>query len=166
MKKTQILLIHSLRAKLKAVRKVTQDNQSKKIAASDGIQSISPSGRVKLSMDILIDGKADSIKHVLIPKQGGKTRMLGIPTMRDRVKQVLIQAALEPQWEAVFDKDSYGSRPGRSVHDAIEAVFKSINRKPKYILYVAIEKSFDRIPHGYLIDKMRLSKELENQIRA
>ena len=58
-------------------------------------------------------------------------RPLGIPTIRDRAKQTLVRFALEPEWEAKFEPNSYGFRPGRSCQDAIEAIFVAINKKAK-----------------------------------
>jgi len=53
-------------------------------------------------------------------------RPLGIPVMRNRAAQALVKAALEPEWESKFENNSYGFRPGRSAHDAIEAIFNQI----------------------------------------
>ena len=71
-----------------------------------------------------------------IPKPGSDTekRPLGIPTIAERALQALVKAALEPEWEARFEPNSYGFRPGRSTHDAVEAIFNGISLKAKYVL--------------------------------
>jgi len=63
--------------------------------------------------------------------------------MSDRATQALVKLALEPQWEARFEPNSYGFRPGRSCHDALEAIFNEIRYKPKYILDADLAKGFD-----------------------
>ena len=63
--------------------------------------------------------------------------------MRDRAAQALAKAVLEPEWESKFEGNSYGFRPGRSAHDAIEAIFNQIRYKPKYVLDADIVKYFD-----------------------
>ncbi|HEY9642568.1 MAG TPA: reverse transcriptase/maturase family protein [Coleofasciculaceae cyanobacterium] len=63
--------------------------------------------------------------------------------MADRALQALVKLVLEPEWEARFEPNSYGFRPGRSCHDAIEAIFLCINRRPKYVLDADISKCFD-----------------------
>lgn len=66
--------------------------------------------------------QADPIRRTYIEKRGTtELRGLGIPTMRDRAYQALARLALEPEWEAKFEPNSYGFRPGRSAHDAIQA---------------------------------------------
>lgn len=79
--------------------------------------------------------------------------------------QALVKLVLEPQWEAVFEPNVYGFRPGRCVHDAIEAIYKHIQRKPKYVLDADIEKCFDRIGHETLLDKLRVSPPIRRLIR-
>jgi RNA-directed DNA polymerase len=64
------------------------------------------------------------VRRVYIPKPGGKQRPLGIPVILDRVHQARVVNALEPEWEARFEPKSYGFRPGRGCHDAIEAIFQ------------------------------------------
>jgi len=70
-----------------------------------------------------------------IPKPGKQERRpLGIPTLRDRAAQTVVRFALEPEWEARFEPNSYGFRPGRSCHDAIEAIVDAIKQKACYVL--------------------------------
>ena len=67
------------------------------------------------------------------------------PTMEDRARQCLVKLVLEPEWEALFEPHSYGFRPGRSCHDAIEAIFHGLRYKTAYVLDADIAKCFDRI---------------------
>lgn len=156
---TQKNLINSFSAKLLAVRRVTQNNRGKNTAGVDGVKSLNPQQRMKLAKTLTIDGLASPIRRVWIPKPGTtEMRPLGIPTMHDRAKQALTKMALEPEWEAKFEPNSYGFRPGRSCHDAIEAIYLSINRAPtgKYVLDADIQKCFDSIDHDVLVNKLGL----------
>lgn len=127
--KLQKILINLLEAKFLAVRKVTQDNRGKKTAGVDGVRLLAPTKRFQLAYSLKIDGRCDPIKRRLIPKPGNpkESRPLGILTIRDRAKQALVLLALEPEWEAKFEKNSYVFRPGRRPHDAIETIHSSIN---------------------------------------
>lgn len=89
-----------------------------------------------------------------------------IPTMYDRTLQAVVKAALEPEWEAKFEPNSYGFRPGRSCHDAIGAIFYSIRYKAKYVLDADIAKCFDRINHKALLDKINTYPRLRKQIKS
>ena len=89
-----------------------------------------------------------------------------VPTMKDRALQALVKMALEPEWEVRFEPNSYGFRPGRSCQDAIEAIFTSINQKPKFVLDADIKKCFDRINHEALLRKLNTSPTIRRQIRA
>jgi RNA-directed DNA polymerase len=165
----QDILLKSSSAKLIAVRIVTQDNRGKKTPGVDGIASIAASERLAMAKALRLDGKASPIRRVYIPKPGKDAlRPLGIPTLRDRAKQALAKLALEPEWEAKFEPNSYGFRPGRNCHDAIEAIFKSINKSPngKYVLDADIEKCFDTIDHDKLIAKLDTTPNIRRQIES
>jgi RNA-directed DNA polymerase len=87
-----------------------------------------------------------------IPKPGiDERRPLSIPTLHDRALQALVKLAREPGWEARFEPHSGGFQPGRSVHDAIGALFTAIEKQPKYALDADITTWFDRIDQEALL---------------
>lgn len=166
--KLQKSLIQSYWAKLLAIRQITQDNKGKNTAGVDGIKSIGPELRMELVNEICLDGKASPIRRTYIskPENPNELRPLGIPTIKDRIKQKLALLALEPQWEALFDPNTYAFRKGRNQHDAIESAYKSINRLPKYVLDADIEKFFDRIFHDKLLEKVNTFPAMKMQIKS
>ncbi|QOV24656.1 group II intron reverse transcriptase/maturase [Anabaenopsis elenkinii CCIBt3563] len=163
----QKVLMKSWSAKALATRRVTQDNQGKKTAGIDGVKALSPSERMELVEELNLGSKPKPTRRVWIDKPGkDEKRPLGIPTMYDRALQALVKLALEPEWEAKFEPNSYGFRPGRSCHDAIGAIFSSIRFKPKFVLDADIAKCFDKINHQALLKKLNTYPKLRRQIKA
>lgn len=95
------------------------------------------------------------LRRAYIPKAGGGLRPLGIPTVRDRIVQAAVLFVLEPIFEADFLNCSYGFRPGRSAHQALEEVRVWTNRGYKFVLDADICKCFDKIDHSKLLDLVR-----------
>ncbi|OJJ11400.1 group II intron reverse transcriptase/maturase [Roseofilum reptotaenium AO1-A] len=165
-RKLQKLLSKSYYARLLAVRKVSQENQGKKTAGIDGIKSISPKQRLELANQLREPYKAKPLKRVWIPKPGrDEKRPLGIPTIKDRAMQSVVKMALEPYWEAKFESESYGFRPGRSAHDAIGKIFAIVNQYERYVLDADIAKCFDKIDHANLLSKLECPSLLKQYIK-
>ena len=156
-------IIASLDAKFLAVRLITTENKGR----VDGVKAISHNKKIDLAYRLKIDGKSSTIRRTYIAKPGkSELRPLGIPTIEDRAKQMLAKLALEPEWEAIFESNSYGFRPGRSCHDAIATLFLSLRGKSRYVLDADIQKCFDRIDHEKLLNKLSTFGAMESQIKA
>ncbi|MEH2105539.1 group II intron reverse transcriptase/maturase [Nostoc sp.] len=166
MRRLQKTLMKSWYAKLLATRQVTQDNQGKKTAGVDGVKSLGYAQRLELANNLGTNGKIKPTRRIWIPKRGtDEKRPLGIPVMADRANQALAKIALEPQWEAKFEPNSYGFRPGRAAHDAIEAIYLAIHCKSKYVLDADISKYFDNIDHQKLLSKLNTYPSMKRMIR-
>ena len=157
-KNLQKLLVRATSNKLLAIRRITQENQGKNTAGVDGVICDTPEARLEMFREGLkLKGyRPLPVRRVYIPKGEGKVRPLGIPTVKDRVMQAIVKAALEPEWEARFEANSYGFRPGRRTMDAIEAIHTTVNRKDcsQWVLDADISGCFDNIDHGPLLAKL------------
>src|SRR5438093_3005575 len=170
-RKLQRLLMSSWSAKLLAVRRVTQDNQGKKTAGVDGVKSVPPKQRLDMVERLHPKHwkriKPQPVRRVYIPKPGkAEKRPLGIPVMETRGHQALVKLALEPEWEAKFEANSYGFRPGRCCQDAIAAIYIFINQKAKYVLDADLKGCFDNINHEALLRKLNTYPAVRRVIKA
>jgi RNA-directed DNA polymerase len=166
-RRLQKTLMKSWSAKVLAVRRVSQDNKGKKTAGVDGVKSLTPKQRFTLVVNLKLFSKGRPTRRVWIDKPGkDEKRPLGIPTIYDRALQALVKMALEPEWEARFEPNSYGFRAGRSCRDAIGAIFNAIKAKAKYVLDADISKCFDKIDHKALLYKLNTFPTIRRQIRA
>jgi RNA-directed DNA polymerase len=138
-----------------SVRRVTQVNAGRNTPGVDRIVVKTPAARGKL-VDLLATTqpwRTSPVRRVYILKSNGKQRPLGIPTILDRCLQARVKNALEPEWEARFEGTSYGFRPKRSCHDAIQKVygFACPNKRKKWVVDADIKGAFDAIAHDFLL---------------
>src|SRR5262249_23631351 len=165
-RRLQKLLAASWSAKSLAVRRVTQENTGKKTAGVDGVKSLTPPQRLKLISAMDLHAPAKPVRRIWIPKPGKlEERPLGIPIMHDRATQALVKLALEPEWEARFEPNSFGFRPGRSCQDAIEQIFDVISKQPRYVLDADIASCFDKINQAALLDKIHTSPHFARPLK-
>jgi RNA-directed DNA polymerase len=179
MESLQRLLASSRSAKLLAVRQVAQENSGRKTPGIDGVVSTSDFDRVGLFRDGLsLQGyRPQPVRRVFIPKANGKLRPLGIPTLKDRAMQALVKLALEPEWEAVFEPNSFGFRPGRSVQDAAVAVKHGLGAEGaggpgrpsrcRWVLDADIKSFFDEIDHDAILSRVPVFRRvIESWLKA
>jgi RNA-directed DNA polymerase len=158
----QKLMLRSRSNTLVSVRQVTQRNAGRLTAGIDGEVALTSSARGEVA--VRVHRAASSwtplaVKRVYIPKASNraKLRPLGIPVITDRCHQARVGNALEPEWEARFEPRSYGFRPGRGCHDAIEAIYavcKGPGSKRVWVLDADLAAAFGKIDHSRLLEAL------------
>ena len=155
----QKLMLRSRANTLLSVRRVTERNAGRLTAGVDGEVVLTPEARMELADRVQRQTepfKALPVRRVYIPKRGSSTkrRPLGIPVILDRCHQARVVNALEPEWEARFEPRSYGFRPGRGCHDAIDAIHRTScgkSTKRRWVLDADLASAFDQIAHDHIL---------------
>jgi RNA-directed DNA polymerase len=155
----QKLMLRSWSNTLVSVRQVTQRNTGRRTAGIDGLVALTSQARAEVAVQVHAtrsSWRPLAVRREYIPKAGDKTKMrpLGIPVIVDRCHQARVRNALEPEWEARFEPRSYGFRPGRGCHDAIESLFLTLRGKTTrvWILDADLAGAFDNIDHDHLLE--------------
>jgi RNA-directed DNA polymerase len=157
----QKLMLRSWSSTLVSVRQVTQRNTGRRTAGIDGLVALTSQARAEMAVHVhasIGSHKPSPVRRVYVPKASDKTKMrpLGIPVLSDRCHQARVRNALEPEWEARFEPRSYGFRPGRGCHDAIESLFNTLHGKSRraWILDADLAGAFDKISHEHLLEML------------
>jgi RNA-directed DNA polymerase len=150
----------------KVVRPATLDIAWRRVARNKGAAGVDGQsiGRFEAQSDrylrelqaSLADGsyRPSPVKRVEIPKSDGKTRPLGIPTVKDRIVQAALKMVIEPIFEVQFRPGSYGFRPGRGCKDALREVDRLLKEGHTFVVDADLKGYFDSIPHDRLMERV------------
>jgi RNA-directed DNA polymerase len=139
---------------LKAYRQVVSNQGS---AGVDGMSVKELSSHLKINRDKIVAAVCkgsylpQAILGVEIPKSNGKTRVLGIPTITDRLLQQAVSQVIEPKFELEFTEHSYGFRPDRNAHQAVQQAQKNIHEGYDHIVDIDLKNFFDEVDHCILL---------------
>jgi RNA-directed DNA polymerase len=155
----QKLMLRSRSNTLTSVRQVTQRNAGRRTAGIDGEVALTSRARGEVAVRVHLSASSwapAAVRRVYIPKASNRAKLRppGIPVIMDRCHQARVRNALEPEWEARFEPRSYGFRPGRGCHDAIEAIYavcKGPGSKRVWVLDADLAAAFDKIDHSMLL---------------
>jgi len=150
----RVCSIETLQSAFKAVRK------NRGAPGIDGVSVEEFEGRLSEEF-VRLKGELESwtyqpspVRRVEIPKPQGGIRLLGIPTVKDRVVHGALKAMLEPLWDPLFSESSYGFRPGRNQRQAVEAAQAIVRGGKEYVVDIDLSRFFDRIHHDRLIYRL------------
>jgi RNA-directed DNA polymerase len=147
----------------KVIRPTTLDAAWRKVARNKGAAGVDGQSAERFAAqaerylrelhDDLKDGsyRPNPVKRVEIPKGDGRTRPLGIPTVKDRIVQTALKLTIEPIFEVQFRPGSYGFRPGRSCKDALREVDRLLKEGYCHVVDADLQGYFDSIPHDRLM---------------
>jgi RNA-directed DNA polymerase len=148
------LMLRSYANLLLSIRRVTQENAGRKTPGLDGQVALTSSDHMRLvpQMQAYSLWQVRPTRRVYIPKANDQQRPLGIPCLTDRIAQAMVKNALEPSWEARFEPNSYGFRPGRSCHDALMQCHARLRKGiDTWVLDADIRGAFDHISHDFIL---------------